>query len=94
MSGQRIRELIAPLGSCGGRTIVDDYLREIHPFFVTLRTYQRTVYRPGESCQFDLWEPKAEVPGRAWPAQRRANAALRVEMASISSGSTSRSTAR
>lgn len=72
MSGQRIRELIAPLGFCGGKTIVDDYLREIRPFFVTPRTYQRTVYRPGEICQFDLWEPKAEVPvghgqtRRAW----------------------------
>ena len=22
----------------------------------------RTVYRPGEVCQFDLWEPRAEVP--------------------------------
>jgi len=61
MSGQRVRELIAPLGFCGGKTIVDDYLREIRPFFVTPRTYQRTVYRPGEICQFDLWEPKVEV---------------------------------
>ena len=26
------------------------------------RTFQRTVYRPGEICQFDLWEPRAEVP--------------------------------
>jgi hypothetical protein len=26
------------------------------------RTFQRTVYRPGEICQFDLWEPKAEIP--------------------------------
>jgi hypothetical protein len=28
-SGQRIRELIAPLGFDGGKTIVDDYLREV-----------------------------------------------------------------
>jgi transposase len=27
MPGQRIRELIAPLGFDGGKTIVDDYLR-------------------------------------------------------------------
>jgi hypothetical protein len=26
------------------------------------RTYQRTVYRPGEICQFDLWEPRGEIP--------------------------------
>ena len=26
------------------------------------RTFQRTVYRPGEICQFDLWQPRAEIP--------------------------------
>jgi transposase len=62
MPGQRIRELIAPLGFVGGKTIVDDYLREIRPFFVDQRTFQRTIYRPGEICQFDVWEPKAEIP--------------------------------
>ncbi len=60
--GQRVRELIAPLGFDGGKTIVDDYLREVRPLFVTARTYQRTIYRPGEICQFDLWQPKAEIP--------------------------------
>ena len=36
------------------------------------RTHQRTVYRPGEICQWDLWEPSAPVPvghgqtRRAW----------------------------
>src|SRR5829696_7969747 len=70
--GQRIRELIVPLGFDGGKTIVDDYLREVRPLFATPRTYQRTIYRPGEICQFDLWEPKSEVPvgygqtRRAW----------------------------
>jgi len=69
---QRIRELIAPLGFDGGKTIVDDYVREVRPLFATPRTFQRTVYRPGEICQFDLWEPRAEVPvghgqtRRAW----------------------------
>jgi len=72
LTGQRIRELIAPLGFAGGKTIVDDYVREIRPFFVDQRTYQRTVYRRGEICQFDLWEPRVEVPvghgqtRRAW----------------------------
>jgi transposase len=72
MTGQRIRELIAPLGVEGGKTIVDDYLREVRPLFVTPRTYQRTVYRPAEICQFDLWEPREEIPvghgqtRRAW----------------------------
>jgi transposase len=62
LPGQRIRELIAPLGYAGGKTIVDDYLREVRPLFDPPRTFQRTVYRPGEICQFDLWEPGAEVP--------------------------------
>jgi transposase len=63
LPGQRIRELIAPLGFDGGKTIVDDYLREVRPLFLPPpRTFQRTVYRPGEICQFDLWEPKVEVP--------------------------------
>jgi transposase len=62
LPGQRVRELIAPLGFCGGKTIVDDYLREIRPLFDPPRSYQRTIYRPGEICQFDLWEPCDEVP--------------------------------
>jgi transposase len=70
--GTRIRELIAELGYEGGKTILDDHLREVRPRFAPRRTYQRTVYRPGEICQFDLWEPRAEIPvghgqtRRAW----------------------------
>jgi transposase len=60
--GQRIRELIEPLGFEGGKTIVDDYLREVRPLFRPVRTFQRTIYRPGEICQFDLWEPRDEIP--------------------------------
>ena len=67
LPGVRVRELIEPLGFDGGKTIVDDYLREVRPLFVRARTHQRTVYRPGEICQWDLWEPSAPVPGRAWP---------------------------
>jgi transcriptional regulator with XRE-family HTH domain len=62
LPGQRVRELIAPLGFAGGKTIVDDYVREVWPLFDPPRTFQRTVYRPGEICQFDLWEPSEEVP--------------------------------
>jgi transposase len=63
LPGQRVRELIAPLGFDGGKTIVDDYLREVRPLFLPPpRTFQRTVYRPGEICQFDLWEPREEIP--------------------------------
>lgn len=72
MPGTRIRELLAELGYEGGKTILDDHLREVRPCFTPRRTYQRTVYRPGEICQFDLWEPRAEIPvghgqtRRAW----------------------------
>ncbi len=62
LPGQRVRELIAPLGYVGGKTILDDYLREVRPLFDPPRTFQRTIYRPGEICQFDLWEPRAEIP--------------------------------
>ena len=33
LPGQRIRELIEPLGYAGGKTILDDYLREVRPLF-------------------------------------------------------------
>jgi transposase len=61
LPGVRVRELIEPLGFCGGKTIVDDYLREVRPVFLSARTHQRTVYRPGEVCQWDLWEPSRLV---------------------------------
>jgi transposase len=62
LPGQRVRELIEPLGFAGGKTIVDEYVREVRPLFAPSRTFQRTIYRPGEICQFDLWGPGAEVP--------------------------------
>jgi len=60
--GKRLRELIGELGYEGGKTILDDYLREVRPLFEVKRTYQRTSYRPGELCQFDLFEPSQEIP--------------------------------
>jgi hypothetical protein len=62
LSGVRVRELIEPLGFDGGKTVVDDYLREVRPVFLKPRTHQRTIYRPGEICQWDLWQPSALVP--------------------------------
>jgi transposase len=59
---KRIRELIEELGYSGGKTILDDYVREVRPLYERRRTYQRTVYRPGELLQFDLWEPRSEIP--------------------------------
>jgi transposase len=63
LPGARVRELLAPLGCTAGKTVVDDYLREVRPLFAPPpRVFQRTVYRPGEICQFDVWQPRAEVP--------------------------------
>ena len=63
LPGQRVRELLEPLGFEGSKTIVDDYLREVRPLFAPpARTFQRTIYRPGEVCQFDVWQPREEIP--------------------------------
>ena len=59
---KRIRELIEEQGFEGGKSILDDYVRELRPLYAPRRTYQRTIYRPGELLQFDLWEPRAEIP--------------------------------
>jgi hypothetical protein len=35
---------------------------KVRPLFAPpARTFQRTVYRPGELCQFDVWAPKEEI---------------------------------
>jgi transposase len=63
LPGTRVRELIGELGFEGGKTIVDDYVRQVRPLVLPrTRTYQRTHYRPGELCQFDVWEPSRLVP--------------------------------
>ena len=68
LPGVRVRELLEPLGCRAGKTVVDDYLREVRPLFAApRRTFQRTVYRPGEICQFDVWQPARGGPGRARP---------------------------
>ena len=59
---QRLREMAFGLGYQGGKTIFDDYVREVRPRFLVRRTFQRTVYRPGELAQCDLWEPRQPIP--------------------------------
>jgi transposase len=58
----RLREMAAELGYDGGKTIFDDYVREVRPRFLIKRTFQRTIYRPGELVQCDLWEPREQIP--------------------------------
>jgi transposase len=62
ITNTRIRELITEAGYEGSKTILDDYLRELRPILCPKRTYQRTIYRPAELCQFDLFEPRSEIP--------------------------------
>ena len=58
----RLREMASELGYQGGKSIFDDYVREVRPRFQVRRTFQRTIYRPGELVQCDLWEPREPVP--------------------------------
>lgn len=63
MPGTRVRELLCELGYAGGKTILDDYLREVRPRYLPRpRTFQRTVYRPGEILQVDLFALGRPVP--------------------------------
>jgi len=50
----RLREMATELGYDGGKSIFDDYVREVRPRFLVSRTFRRTVYRPGELIQCDL----------------------------------------
>ena len=62
IQSQRLRELATEIGYEGGKSIFDDFVREVRPRFLVARTFQRTVYRPGELVQCDLWEPSEHVP--------------------------------
>jgi transposase len=63
LSGVRIREELVEFGYRGGKTILDDLLRELRPRYLPPpRSFQRTRYRPGELAQFDLCEPRSEIP--------------------------------
>jgi transposase len=59
---QRLRELAEEIGYRGGKSVFDDYVCEVRPRFLVKRTFQRTVYRPAELIQCDLWEPSEHVP--------------------------------
>jgi hypothetical protein len=67
---QRLREDAVDLGYQGGKTIFDEYVREMRPRFLTRRTFQRTIYRQAELAQCDLWEPSRLVPV-GWGQTRR-----------------------
>jgi hypothetical protein len=58
----RLREMAGEMGYAGGKSIFDDYVREVRPRFQVRRTFQRTIARPGELVQCDLWEPRELIP--------------------------------
>ena len=58
IQAQRLREMAGEIGYEGGKSIFDDFVREVRPRFLRPRTFQRTIYRPGELVQCDLWEPR------------------------------------
>ena len=63
LPGVRVRELLEPFGCMVSKTVVDDYLREVRPLFLPPpRTFGRGVWRPGEVCQFDVWQPRDQIP--------------------------------
>jgi transposase len=73
LPGIRVFELIGELGFDGGKTVVYEYVAELRPLYAPRpRVFQRTLYRRGELLQFDLWQPRTEVPvghgqtRRAW----------------------------
>lgn len=71
LSGVRVREELEKLGYVGGKTILDELLRELRPRFLPPpRSFQRTRYRAGELAQFDLCEPRSEIPV-GWGQTRR-----------------------
>ena len=61
IQSQRLREMASEVGYAGGKTVFDDFVREARPRFLVRRTFQRTVYRPGELVQCDLWEPREPI---------------------------------
>jgi transposase len=61
IQSQRLRELAGEIGYEGGKSIFDGYVRDARPRFVVPRTFQRTIYRPGELVQCDLWEPRQPI---------------------------------
>lgn len=52
-----------------GMTILKERVRELRPAYVPVDPVSRTVYRPGELAQCDLWFPPVDIP---WAMGRRA----------------------
>jgi hypothetical protein len=62
LSGVCTREELKKLSYDGSKAILDDLLRELRPRFLPPPRSFHTRYRPGDLVQFDLCEPRAEIP--------------------------------
>jgi len=60
--GKRVLEILSEQGYRGGKSILNEHLREVRPLFRRARIYQRTTYLPGQLAQWDLWEPPVPIP--------------------------------
>lgn len=45
-----------------GMTILKQRIAQLRPLYLEPDPFQRTIYRPGELAQWDLWFPAADVP--------------------------------
>lgn len=57
-----VLEVISRRGYRGRITILKDYLQLERPRYLAARSFQRTIYVPGEIGQFDWWEPPIMIP--------------------------------
>jgi hypothetical protein len=89
---KRLRELARELGYGGGKTIFDDYVREVRPRYLVRRAYQRTIYRPGERVEpVEHARGVAHVGGdldhgNAGPGERRGEGVAQVVDRELGSG--------
>jgi hypothetical protein len=86
LPGQRIRELIEPLGYSGSKTILDDYLREVRclrrrrerssgPFIAPGRSASSICGSRLSRCRWDIWSGAAAGSSlRAWATRAPAPA--------------------
>ena len=71
LPGVRVRELIEPLGFDGGKTIVDDYLREVRPLFLKLAHASADGLSAGGDLPVGSVGALAAGAGRSRPAAPR-----------------------
>ena len=62
-----------------GLTILRERVRELRPAYLPVDPVSRTVYRPGELAQCDLWFPAVDIPP-GWPGRASTGAGHRLRL--------------